>query len=115
MAVHFKSVRAVNLSSDNLRAGWDILFERADTPPPAEPKVEALRGQYEETVFVLQSMELQEESFNNLFNGLIVGAQVGLQGDINGSSVDAGANQLDQVRRKMVSSASKDRDRYLLE
>ncbi|UWZ84963.1 hypothetical protein [Occallatibacter riparius] len=115
MAVHFKSVSAVNLSPDNTRAGWDVFFERADTPPPTDPKVESLRGQYEETVFVLQSMDLHDEDFQNLFNALIVGAQVGLQGEISGSNLDAGANQLDQVRRKMVSLASKDRDRYLLQ
>jgi len=115
MALHFKSVRAVNLSSEKSRAGWDIFFERADTPPPADAKVETLRGQYEEAVFVLQSMELNDTEFDNLFNGLVVGAQVGLQGDISSSSLDAGSNQLDQVRRKMVTLASKDRDGYLVE
>jgi hypothetical protein len=115
MAVHFKSVQAVNLSSDGLRAGWDIFFERSDTPPPADTKVEALRDQYEETVFVLQSMGLCDAGFDNLFNGLLVGAQVGLKGEISGSNLDAGANQLGQVRRKMVSLASKDRDNYLIE
>ena len=70
MPLYFRSVRTINLSADHARSGVDIYFERADAPPPADSKVESLRREYEEAIFVLQSMAIDDNTFTSLFNPL---------------------------------------------
>ena len=57
-------------------------------------------------------MELADREFTTLFNELIVGAQVELQGER--FNLDASRNQLNNVQRKLIRSARKERDRYLI-
>jgi hypothetical protein len=113
MPVYFKSVEPIDLSADGSTAGYDIYFERVDSPPTPDAKVESLRRDYEETAFVLKNMGLTPAEFGTIFNNLVEGGRVGLQGDINESSLSAGASQLNNVRRDMVRLASKGRDKYL--
>jgi hypothetical protein len=112
MPEFFKSVRSINLSPDNSPAGLDIYFERVDNPPPDNPSVENLRGEYEETMSALKGMNLSNKDFGTVYNELLAGAQVGLQGPA--FSVDAGRQQLRNVREHLVRYARRDRDRYLI-
>jgi hypothetical protein len=112
MPEYFKSVRYINLSTDrSSRAGLDIYFERTENPPPDNPDVEQLRGDYEETMAVMKDIDLPANEFETLFNELIAGAQIGLQGER--FNVAAGRNQLNRVQRNLVRFARRERDKYL--
>jgi hypothetical protein len=113
MAAHFQAVTAINHAPNGSRLGEDIYFERVRNPPPDDASVEKLRSDYEETVSALKDMDLSEDDFDTLFNQLLAGAQVGLQGvDFN---LDAGRSQLRNVRERLVGLARRRRDRYLIE
>jgi len=111
MPEHFKNVRVINLAADQSRSGIDIFFERADQPPPGDPRVEKLRRDCEETMFVLKDVNPPDPAFGTMLNELLQGAVVGLKGPA--FSVDAGQSQLDKVRNKLIRLARAERDAYL--
>ena len=111
MPEFFKSVKPINLSSSGSRDGLDIFFERVDSPPADDRSVEQLRVDYEETVFILKEMDLPAPDFDTLFNMLVTGAQVGLQGPQY--NLESGRTQMNNVRRTLVKRSMKERDNYL--
>jgi len=111
MPIHFKSVRAINLSPDGSRRGVDIYFERADVEPPRDSKVESLRRDYEQTVAVLQNMAPTDSEFYGPFNRLLAAAAATLVGNIDGPTVDSSALEL--VRQDMLKYARTGRNAYL--
>jgi len=113
MDKYYKDVRAINLagSTSRARAGTDIFFERVDNPPPDDSKVESLKNDYQETMFVLRNLDVDDATFASFYNQLIAGAQVSLKGN---TDIPAGRSYLINIQRDMVRARRKARDRYLL-
>jgi hypothetical protein len=112
MPEHFHSVQIIDLGVGNTRAGFDIYFERAQNPPQPDPAVEALRREYEETMFVVKNVDMTQEEFLTTTNQLVAGAKVGLVGP--NFSLDSGKSALSQLKAALVRKARGRRDAYLI-
>jgi hypothetical protein len=111
MLEHFHDVRIIVLSANCERSGYDIYFERAKDPPPADPAIEGLRRDYEETMYVLKNIDMPQDEFLTCVNQLKVGAEVGLKGP--NYSVDSGRSALNFLREGLIKRARSQRDSYL--
>jgi len=109
---HFASVTAVNLAPDGRTAGATLFFRRAHDPPTSDANVEKLRSDYEATLTALKEISPADSEFTFLFNEILAGAQVGLQGP--NYNLSDGRDELDRIRKKIVRLARESRDKYLI-
>jgi hypothetical protein len=111
MPEYFRDVRLINLAPNGERAGIDIFFQRAENPPQTDVDVEKLRRDFEETMLVLQDVDVPKGEFETLVNELLAGAIVGLKG--LQYNLDSGRSQLKKVRDKLLKRARGLRNAYL--